>query len=88
MLVGDKIKIRHCGEKRHGVSFFAVFCVRKIGKKTKKKYAVFFESIGCKTGQAWKGNMSGKETCYDFERKDLVFKTKNRAVSSKRTVSR
>ena len=48
----------------------------------------FFENIGCKTGQAWKENMPGKETCYDFERKDLVFKTKNKAVSSKRTVSR
>lgn len=23
--------------------------------------------------------MPGKETCYDFERKDLVFKTKNKA---------
>ena len=63
----------------------------KTQNTEKVVFDAFYRKNPCDGGYAiaaGKENMPGKETCYDFERKDLVFKTKNKAVSSKRTGSR
>ena len=82
-----KIKIRHCGEKRHGVSFFAVFCVRKIGKRTKKKYAALFGNIGCNTGQAWNENMPGRKHAMILKERILYSNRRTRRYHRRETAA-